>query len=162
MRHALLAILTVFFLALGTPVKADRYWDGMQAYAEGDYSTAFEIWLSLAERGNKIAQYALAMLYEHGEGVSQNDIKAVHWYRMAAEQGFVVAQYKLGVKYATGKGVLEDYETSHMWFNIARAKGHTEAHKSLTILNDLLKQDQILQAQARARKCLNSNYQDCD
>ena len=198
MRNALLAILTVFVLALGTPVKAQSLEDGLKAYDAGDYSTAFNIWLPLAKQGDPKSQMALGYLYEDGDGapqdygealrwyimaaaqghivaryniglmhydgkgVQQDYQKAAYWYRMAAELGYAEAQHNLGAMYAKGQGVLQDFVTAHMWINIASANGLTESRKQLTALTELLTKDQIFEAQARARKCLNSDYQDCD
>ena len=198
MNKALLTILTIFILALSTPVKAQSFEDGSKAYDVGDYSRAFEIWLPLAERGDAGVQTLIGAMYKEGNGVPQDYAEAMRWYRMAAEQGlarpafyigvmyykgqsvqqnyqeaarwyriaaergYARGQHLLGMMYATGQGVLQNYVTSHMWYNIANANGETEAIKLLNALNDLLNQDQILEAQARARKCFNSNYQDCD
>ena len=61
-----------------------------------------------AEQGEAKAQYNLGVMYAEGEGVPEDDRKAVKWYRKAAEQGNAPAQYNLGVKYAKGEGVPED------------------------------------------------------
>ena len=44
-------------------------------------------WTPLAEQGDADAQFDLAMMYDHGEGVPQGEQEAVKWYRMAADQG---------------------------------------------------------------------------
>ena len=50
-------------------------------------------------------QFNLGNMYYTGEGVPQNDIEAVRWYRMAAEQGYIDAQFNLGFMYNAGAGV---------------------------------------------------------
>ena len=40
-----------------------------------------------AARGDADAQFELARLYEYGEEVEQDCIKAITYYRLAAEQG---------------------------------------------------------------------------
>jgi TPR repeat protein len=40
------------------------------------------------------AQYLLASLYEHGDGVVMDLAQAVRWYMLAAQQGDVAALYK--------------------------------------------------------------------
>ena len=47
-------------------------------------------------------------MYANGEGVSQDDVEAVKWYRNAAEQGDAGEQFYLGFMYAKGGGVPED------------------------------------------------------
>ena len=56
-----------------------------------------------AEQGHAAAQYMLGLCYELGEGVEQDQVKAVEWYRKAAEQGQAVAHCSLGRCYAEGK-----------------------------------------------------------
>ncbi len=48
-------------------------------------------------------------MYGKGQGVPQDDAKAVKWYRKAAEQGYAGAQSNLGVMYGKGQGVPQDY-----------------------------------------------------
>jgi hypothetical protein len=60
--------------------------DAEAAYARGDFVTAFNIWLPLAERGSVQAQLNIARMYERGEGVAQDKQTAQEWYRRAAEQ----------------------------------------------------------------------------
>ena len=48
-----------------------------------------------ASRGNKEAQYRLALAYESGEGVRKNLAKAKYWMQQAAKNGHKEAQMKL-------------------------------------------------------------------
>ncbi len=52
---------------------------------------------ALAEQGMAAAQYNLALMYDNGEGVPENDAEAVKWYRKAADQGNAEAQSNLGL-----------------------------------------------------------------
>src|SRR5690242_18120400 len=56
----------------------------------------------LAERRVVQAQLRLAQLYERGEGVLQNFVEAVRWYRRAADDYCVPAMARLGEIYLTG------------------------------------------------------------
>ena len=58
---------------------------GLQAYRRGDYATALEELLSLAEQGSASAQYRLGVMYDGGFGVAQDYAEAEKWYRLAAE-----------------------------------------------------------------------------
>ena len=58
-----------------------------------------------AQQGDAIAQFVLGERYDSGEGVPQNQAKAVKWYRKAADQGYAAAQNNLGVAYEKGEGV---------------------------------------------------------
>ena len=83
--------------------------EGVAAYNRGDYATAVEEWLPIAEQGNADAQYNLGIMYDNGYGVPQDYAEAVRWYRLAAEQGYAKAQFVLGVMYDNGRGVPQDY-----------------------------------------------------
>ena len=46
------------------------------------------------------AQYNLGVMYDQGDGVTEDHAEALRWYRLAAEQGHAEAQFNLGVMYA--------------------------------------------------------------
>ena len=48
-----------------------------------------------ANRGDSIAQYNLAYMYENGEGIEKDIDQAIYWYKKAAEQGDKEAQKEL-------------------------------------------------------------------
>ncbi len=52
--------------------------------------------LLLAEKGDADAQFKLGNLYSDGDGVPQDDEKAVAWYLQSAEQGHADAQLSMG------------------------------------------------------------------
>jgi TPR repeat protein len=54
----------------------------------------------LAEQGNADAQFGVGWMYDNGQGVPQDDARAVVWSRKAADQGYARAQLNLGVMYA--------------------------------------------------------------
>ena len=69
----------------------------------------FQETLQAAKQGYAPAQYNLGLMYTQGQGVRQDYVEAVKWYRKAAEQGHVDAQVNLGGLYADGRGVRQDY-----------------------------------------------------
>ena len=108
---------------------------GLEATKRGDYQTAFKLWLPLAEQGDASAQFNLGMMYDKGEGVKQDDVEAVKWYRQAAEQGYAKAQYNLGVMYYQGEGVRQDKGQAKEWFGKACDNGHQDGCKYYGKLN---------------------------
>ena len=108
---------------------------GLEATKRGDYQTAFKLWLPLAEQGDASAQFNLGMMYDNGQGVKQDDVEAVKWYRQAAEQGYAKAQYNLGVKYYQGEGVRQDKGQAKEWFGKACDNGHQDGCKYYGKLN---------------------------
>ena len=85
-----------------------NYNKGLAAHQAGDYDTALKEWRPLAEQGNAITQYNLALMYNNGEGIAEDDTEAIKWWRLAAEQGNTLAQNGLGVLYETGEGIRQD------------------------------------------------------
>ena len=101
-------------------------------------------------------------MYEMGEGVPENYIEALKWYRMAAEQGDAEAQYNLGVMYNNGKGVPENKIMAYFWSSLAKTQGDEDAVKYIEIVKKDMTYEQIAEAQALAARCFESNYKDCD
>ncbi len=86
-----------------------------------------------AEQGDAEAQYELGAAYYHGEGVEQDRVLGLHWWRQAAEQGHARAQYGLGEAYGTGRGVLYSQVIASEWFRKAAEQGHAEAQYRLSM-----------------------------
>ncbi len=146
-----LSIVVGFCFMLASPVLAD-YQAGVDAYKRGDYDTVLKEWRPLAEQGNASAQSNLGVMYDKGQGVSQDYQEAVRWYRLAAEQGHAKAQYNLGVMYRLGQGVPKDYALAHMWMNLAAAKRVKKAGKGRDLLEILMTPAQLAEAQRLARE----------
>ncbi len=85
----------------------------------------------LAEEGDADAQCNLGYAYEHGQGVTQDYVVAVRWYRRAAEQGHAEAQFQLGLMYGSGVGVVADFAEAERWYRKAADQGHAEAQCNL-------------------------------
>ena len=100
-------------------------------------------------------------MYADGQGVPQDYKEAAKWYRLAAEQGDASAQTNLGFMYADGQGVLADFVRAHRWFNIASANGHKNGAKGRDMAAQEMISEDISKAQAMARECMSSNYQNC-
>ena len=91
----------------------------------------FQETLQAAKQGDAPAQYNLGLMYTQGQGVRQDYVEAVKWYRKAAEQGDAVAQYNLGLKYADGIGVRQDYVEAVKWYHKAAEQGLAGAKYNL-------------------------------
>jgi len=90
-----------------------------------------------AEQGLDLAQYFLGLMYQEGEGITQDYSKAVTWYRKAAEQGHARAQYSLGQMYDQGLGVTQNYKEAFKWYRKAAEK--MEDLEELETLENLMK-----------------------
>lgn len=87
-----------------------------------------------ARRGDAQAQYRMGRIFETGDGVDENFVKAAKWYRKAAQQNIVQAQYHLGSLYASGLGVRQSYEKAIQCFRKAAAQGYTPAKNRLGVM----------------------------
>jgi uncharacterized protein len=67
-------------------IRAD-YQQGVEDYRRGDYSAAYQEFLSSAQQGDGWAAHALGFLYLTGRGVTRDNAQAIEWYRKAAELG---------------------------------------------------------------------------
>src|SRR2546425_204069 len=79
-----------------SPGSADLLSDAKSAYESGSYEDAVRLLDQAASEGNAEAQYSLGIMYEHGRGVSKDEVKAVEWYLKSAMQGNAAAQNNLG------------------------------------------------------------------
>jgi TPR repeat protein len=127
-----------------------------------DYAEAVKWYRLAAERGDARGQSSLGYMYFGGSGVLQDDAEAIDWFRKAAEQGNANAQFGLGGMYSDGRGVLQDAVLAHMWFNISNANGDAVGSSARGLIELLMTREQIAEAQALARRCMASDYQDCD
>ena len=128
-----LLTLSVFLLSAlvsSSSLSAD-FAKGLDAYQRGDYASAFEEWIPLAEQGNASAQYNLGRMYRNGDDVKQDYGSAINWYILAAEQGHANAQFKLGLMYDMGIGVERDISTAIMWYILAAEQGNSNAQYRL-------------------------------
>ena len=98
MTSRFLFAITVVFYSFAVPVYADNA-KGEEAYANGNYTVALEEFTKAAESGDMNAQYNLGVMYEHGHGVEQSDLKAGEWYQMAADNGHPEAPMALQLLY---------------------------------------------------------------
>jgi hypothetical protein len=69
----------------------------------------------------------MGWMYQHGNGVSQDDTEAMKWYRKAADAGNATAMYNIGWLYENGKGVSRDYTKAKKWYRKAADAGDSDA-----------------------------------
>jgi FOG: TPR repeat, SEL1 subfamily len=132
-KPTLLLALTFLFLFSGS-VYGDDYQDANDALNRGDFKTAHELWLPLAEQGNDKAQYRLGFMYYEGQGVPQDYKTAIKWYRLAAEQGNAIAQNDLGVMYQYEQGVPQDLKESLKWYRLSAEQGFAVAQHNMGMM----------------------------
>jgi hypothetical protein len=111
------------------------------------------MWLErAAEHGHSQAQLELGLASLRGNGVLQDFQTAYRWLSMAAEGGNTQAQYNLGLLYRNGTGVPPDNVKAYIWLNLAAAQGIEPAVAARDTTMRLLSPQEIVQAQAEARR----------
>ena len=111
---------------------------------------------ALAEQGAAWAQFSLGVMYNTGEGVPQDDVAAVRWFRFAAERGDARGLGNLGRMYHLGRGIPQDDVEAHVWYTVGAERGGDVAREwAAEFLEELearMTPDQLADAQRRARE----------
>ncbi len=109
------------------PVKAAN-----ELMMSGKVGEGIEQLQKLAEDGNAIAMFYMGYHYIYGNGVEEDEKKAVEWYRKAADAGEIESQMTLGFSYKVGRyGLEEDYHKAIEWYEKAALQNFAEAQKPL-------------------------------
>ncbi len=104
---------------------------GCESFGETSFSDALVVFSAIAEKGKAAAQNNIAMLYETGAGVAQDNKEAARLYTIAAEAGVPIAQYNLAMLVVTKHVIGEvtdpkerdaDMATAYMWLTFASEK----------------------------------------
>lgn len=64
------------------------------------------------------------MAYERGEGVEQDPLKALVWFKRAADHGHALAQYNTALKYYNGVGMKQNLDESIRYAEMAVRNGN--------------------------------------
>ncbi len=114
--------------------KEDSMETARQAYSQGDYQKAREIWKFEADKGNTEAQSWLGSLYANGEGVEVDVANALAWYEKAAEQGHAMAQANVGAMYYMGQGTDKNIEKALQWLSAAAENNDVNGLFNLAVI----------------------------
>lgn len=98
--------------------------EGGEAYLKGDYKTAANEFMPLAERGDHRAMYALGSMYSAGHGVEKDLKKAYELFFEAAKNGRADAMYKLGLMYEQGHGIKQNLKKAIRYYQKSAQKGY--------------------------------------
>ncbi len=101
---------------------------------EGKWDEARKLYLEKAGETSasaSAAQYALGVMYLHGQGVPPDAVTGAHWLRQSADSGNTRAQIDLAVLYFNGTGLPPDEREARKWFQQAAKAGNLLATKTL-------------------------------
>ncbi len=131
-KAAIAVVLICVIIVLGSaPSIAGTLEDAAAAYKRGNYAAALQLYRSLADKGNAIAQDSLGDMYNYGKGVPQNQAEAEQWYRLAAKQGLAKAQNNMGFLSMLKALRTGDYSESVKWYRLSAGQG--DAHGQLAL-----------------------------
>jgi len=99
------------------------------------------------------------LVYYRAQGVPQNYIEAMKWYRRAAEQKNADAQWNPGVMYAKGQDVPPDYIQTLMRLDLAGAEGNHDAVENIDKVAAQMTPADVSKAQQFARDWLAKHQQ---
>lgn len=80
------ALLPWVLIVVCPPALADLS-SAQLAYQQGDFARALADYRDLAELGQPLAEYNLAVMYAKGQGTRQSELNAYAWATLAAENG---------------------------------------------------------------------------
>jgi TPR repeat protein len=128
------ALLLIFLLSYSFFSYADDFDDGGQAYINGDYETAANKFIPLAERGDHRAMYALGAMYSAGQGVEKDLKKARQYFSEAAKNGRADAMHKLGLMYEDGLGVKKNTKKAIRLYQKSAKRGYPLAQYNFGLM----------------------------
>ena len=102
---------------------------GLDAWLAGDMIGAMNHYQVAAEAGVAQAQAKLGYIYDQ----SNDDKKAVRWYREASMQHDPDGEFGLGEMYAKGEGVEQDFDMAIEMYIRSAVGGHAQARRVLAI-----------------------------
>ncbi|MBL1140670.1 MAG: sel1 repeat family protein [Proteobacteria bacterium] len=127
----LYSLLVFLFFQLSACTKET---DPKKAFDNGDYETAFSLWLPLAESGDSDAQNYLGIIYYLGLGTNKDINKALEWYERAAKAGHADAQRNYGDMINFGRGVQKDNYQAYKWYFAASQQGNKKAETQIAVI----------------------------
>lgn len=129
-----LSVVIVVFSVLFTNCSFADFQEGVDAYNNNNYAVTLREFSILAKKGDARAQFGLGVMYDEGQGVSKDKVKAMQWYRKAAEQGFSAAQFNLGSMYRDGIGVAKNDVQAVQWYRMSAEQGFAVAQYNLGLM----------------------------
>jgi hypothetical protein len=84
-----------------------------------------------ANGGSAPSARMLAILYQAGDGVTRDSVRAAAWFRRAAMLGDAEAQFQTGRAYERGLGVPVNLAEALAWYRKAAAQGNARAENYL-------------------------------
>lgn len=118
-------------LLFGTGATAASLDDGVSAFRNGQFATAFHVLRPLAQEGDTEAQFFVAVMYDLGRGVTADHDRALRLYETAADKGYAPALFNIGTMYESGRGTEPDFAEAMHWYRRAAELGVGKAQNNI-------------------------------
>ncbi|PKG82740.1 sel1 repeat family protein [Colwellia sp. 75C3] len=122
-------ILLSSFSVLGNDLEL-----GVYELNRGAFKAAITQFRPLVNEGYAPAQYQMALVYQHGYGVSKDGMKALELFKLAADQHYPDAQFELALIYSEGKLVKTDLKKAFELTHKAANKDLASAQFNLAVM----------------------------
>jgi TPR repeat protein len=130
----LLATVGTIVALLLTSCASGDLQEGIKSHKRNDYEAAASMFRRASASGNAEAQRRLALMYYHGEGVTQDNSQAVALFESAAEGGDAESASDLARMYEFGMGVAQDDTRAATWFLRAAELGEPSSQFRLSVM----------------------------
>jgi len=124
-EHHMAVEKLAYFYDSGKVVKQDH------EHAQRLYNFAASEYDVFAQKGDPVAQNALANMYETARGVEMNLALALSWYKKAALQDYAQAQFNTGRLLLDAASSEQNIAEAAYWLNLAASQGLREAKELL-------------------------------
>jgi TPR repeat protein len=117
---------------------------------------AVESYRLAADRGNALAQFNLAVMYELGQGVEPDSVEATKWFLKAAEQGDAGGQLQMGKRCHRGsfaplaQDARESRIEAYKWFTLSAAQGYKDSEMHCEQIGLAMSQEERIEGHRRA------------
>jgi len=128
-------IVAILAFMLSASVTASPKDDARAAAERGDFKTAFQTLLPVAEAGDVDALGNIGNMYAYGQGTERDYAKAYSYWLKAADKHLGSAMGNIAVLYVNGLGGLDkDLSMAAKWFRRAAEHRHFQSMLALSSL----------------------------
>jgi len=148
----LMLLFSVYKTFTGVPDSTLAERAGVESVLQPMNPEALAKLASAAEKGDRMAQYELGLIYAKGVHAKQDFAKAHDLLKKAAMQGVPKAQYHLGEMYVWGDGVEVNYSEAIVWFWLGTSLGDKYAQKRLRAMTTRISTQDLSNAKAKVNE----------
>jgi TPR repeat protein len=148
------------FTFFAASVSADDLNNGFVKLSEGKPEEAIKLWTPLAESGDKVAQASRGLLYQTGQGVPKDQVRAVELFKRSAKQGYPFAFTALANSYYEGLGVEKSSKKALYWFLLS-AEFDPNAAFMVQAIAEEIPEAIFDETVSQAIACEASRYSEC-